>query len=232
MSFSNTPAKLPIPDRLVVLTFDDAVSNHATFAAPLLKRHGFGATFYICEFPPDFETNKQQYMTWEQIRSLAEAGFEIGNHTLTHPSLADLDPVHIEKELSDLETRCAQYGIPKPTSFAYPGCATHPAALPLLAEKGYLSARIGSARAYIPGQDSPFLIPSFPCHGEDPAAFYKALEQARDGQIAVLMFHGVPEYTHPWVDTQPERFQEYMAYLAKERFTVIAMRDLARYAAL
>ena len=28
----------PIPDHLVVLTFDDAVSSHATFVAPLLKK--------------------------------------------------------------------------------------------------------------------------------------------------------------------------------------------------
>ena len=52
----------------VVLTFDDAVSNHATFVAPLLRSPGFQATFFLCEFPPDFAVNKRQYMTWEQIR--------------------------------------------------------------------------------------------------------------------------------------------------------------------
>lgn len=72
--------------RVVVLTFDDAVSNHATYVAPLLKRYGFGATFFVCEFPPDFATNKQQYMTWQQIASLAADGFEIGNHTLPMPA--------------------------------------------------------------------------------------------------------------------------------------------------
>jgi peptidoglycan/xylan/chitin deacetylase (PgdA/CDA1 family) len=35
----------PIPDKLVVLTFDDASKSHVTVAAPLLKKHGFGATF-------------------------------------------------------------------------------------------------------------------------------------------------------------------------------------------
>ena len=38
-----------IPDGLVVLTFDDSVASHATYVAPLLKKHGFGATFYITE---------------------------------------------------------------------------------------------------------------------------------------------------------------------------------------
>ena len=44
----------PIPDRVVVLTFDDAVVSHATHVAPLLRQYGFGATFYVVEFtqPP------------------------------------------------------------------------------------------------------------------------------------------------------------------------------------
>ena len=39
----------PIPDRLVVLTFDDSVKSHFTVARPVLKRYGFGATFFITE---------------------------------------------------------------------------------------------------------------------------------------------------------------------------------------
>lgn len=35
----------PVPDKLVVLTFDDSVASQATYVAPLLKKHGFGATF-------------------------------------------------------------------------------------------------------------------------------------------------------------------------------------------
>jgi len=46
-----------IPDRLVVLTFDDACASHATVVAPILKRLGFGATFYICNFY-SFSTRK------------------------------------------------------------------------------------------------------------------------------------------------------------------------------
>lgn len=54
----------PIPDKLVVLTFDDGVVSHAAHVAPLLKQYGFGATFFVCEFPPDFH-DKSKYMTWE-----------------------------------------------------------------------------------------------------------------------------------------------------------------------
>src|SRR5258707_9969629 len=73
----------PIPDKLIVLTFDDSSKSHFTVASPLLKKHGFGATFFITE-GFDFPTNKRDYMTWEEIAKLHEEGFEIGNHTRDH----------------------------------------------------------------------------------------------------------------------------------------------------
>ena len=65
----------PIPDRLIVLTFDDGKKSNATFAAPLLSRHGFGATFFITE-GLEF-SDKSRYMAWDEIKGLHDAGFEI-----------------------------------------------------------------------------------------------------------------------------------------------------------
>ena len=73
----------PIPDRLVVLTFDDSSASHHAIARPVLKKYGFGATFFITE-GFTFTTNKRDYMTWEQIAELHRDGFEIGNHTRDH----------------------------------------------------------------------------------------------------------------------------------------------------
>lgn len=212
--------------KTVVMTFDDAVANHATLAGPLLKTHNFGATFYVCEFPPDFAVNKQQYMTWEQIRQLDADGFEIGNHTGSHANVTQLDDKSFTAELEFIEQRCKEYGITPPTTFAYPSCHVNEQAFPVLRRKGYRLARVGGSLAYRPGQDNPLLVPSFPVHGEDPQLFYAAVAQAEPGVIPVLMFHGIPEYTHPWVNTPPALFEEYVRYLAENRFEVIAMRDL------
>jgi hypothetical protein len=65
----------PIPDRLVVLTFDDASKSHHDVARPLLLKYKFGATFFVCE-GFDFPTNKKDYMTWEEITRLHKDGFE------------------------------------------------------------------------------------------------------------------------------------------------------------
>jgi peptidoglycan/xylan/chitin deacetylase (PgdA/CDA1 family) len=37
----------PIPEKLVVLTFDDGCASGATVVAPILKSLGFSATFYV-----------------------------------------------------------------------------------------------------------------------------------------------------------------------------------------
>ena len=77
----------PIPDKLVVLTFDDSKASHYTVVRPLLKKYKFGATFFVTE-GFDMMTNKRDYMTWEEIVQLHEDGFEIGNHTRDHMGLS------------------------------------------------------------------------------------------------------------------------------------------------
>src|SRR6185295_6546074 len=59
--------------------------------------------------------------------------------------------------------------------------------------------------------------------------FTAAVEKTRFGRIAVLQFHGVPDTAHAWVNSTQESFEAYMKYLATHGYTVIAMRDLAKY---
>ena len=59
--------------------------------------------------------------------------------------------------------------------------------------------------------------------------FIAGVERARDGRIAVLQFHGVPEGEQPWVHTPQEMFERYMRYLHEHDYRVIALRDLEKY---
>src|ERR671912_2070877 len=76
-----------IPDKLVVLTFDDSKASHYSVVRPILKKYGFGATFFITE-GFSFATNKEDYLTWRQIAELHQDGFEIGNHTRDHKGVS------------------------------------------------------------------------------------------------------------------------------------------------
>ena len=222
----------PLPEKVVVLTFDDSVASHATFVAPLLKKHGFGATFFITE-GFEFLVDKEHYMTWEQIKALDADGFEIGNHTRKHAGVAKQTREQLEADVAHIEQQCEKYDIPRPTSFCYPGYQTNDAAVQLLRERGYKFARAGGSRAYVPATDDPLTLPqAFDGKPESTLEqFKKAVAQAHDGQVAVMTFHGVPDIKHPWVNTDPEKFEQYLDYLKQQGCRVIALRDLAKYIA-
>lgn len=230
----------PIPDRLVVLTFDDAAKSHFSVARPILQKYKFGATFFVTE-GFDFVKNKKDYMSWEEIAQLHKDGFEIGNHTLDHKSVTAKTLADLPAALRGINARCKEYGIPQPVSFAYPGNSIAKEALPVLKDLGIKFARRGGAPeypykegrgfAYEPGLDHPLFVPSA---GDARPAwtlddFKRAVTQAKHGKIAVLQFHGVPDTAHDWVTSTKEQFEEYMKYLADNKFTVIALRDLAKY---
>jgi len=220
--------KKRIPDKLVVLTFDDATASQYSVVAPLLKEYGFGATFFVCEFPPNFaDTNK--YMNWRQIRELDQIGFEIANHTQNHPAVSKLSPDKFIEQLNYIERKCDSMKIDRPTTFAYPGYSLSLPVLDVLQKKGYLFARAGGSRTYDPMTDHPLLIPSWAMNSENKTQIMDALEEAQNGEICVLTIHGVPDLEHPWVTTSPGLFKEYMQYLFDNDYTVIALRDLSKY---
>lgn len=220
--------KKPIPDKLVVLTFDDAVSTHATLVGPLLKQYGFGGTFFVCEFPPDFE-DKSKYMSWEQIQELGQMGFEIANHTQHHTHVNQIDESELIKELTYIENKCMELGLEKPTSFAYPAYDTDEEVISTLEKQGYRLARAGGSQAYDPNAHHPYLIPSFSTTGDDKERVLNAIQEARDGKIVVLTVHGVPDYAHDWVTTPPELFKDYLQYLHDNDYQVIALKNLENY---
>src|SRR5215212_9631069 len=130
----------PVPDKLIVLTFDDSSKSHFTVARPLLKRLKFGATFFITE-GFDFPTNKRDYMTWEEIAQLHRDGFEIGNHTRDHKAPSAKESRGTIEQLEAIAARCAEHGISTPSTFAYPGNALDRDVLPILRARGIKFAR-------------------------------------------------------------------------------------------
>ncbi len=230
----------PIPDRLVVLTFDDGRRSDVELVGPLLARYGFGATFYVTE-GLGFE-DKSRFLDWDEIRWLHDAGFEIGNHHGRHVAVDTQTREEFERDLRHMEESCAAHGIPKPVTYCYPGGHHCRVAVDALHDAGYLFARRCTSpehvdhadgafgRAYAPGEDHPLLIPVAAIGGPamDLDDLCAAVSTARDGRISVICLHGVPD-DHTFCSTTPELFERFVDHLAGNDFTVIALRDLARY---
>lgn len=86
----------PLPDKSVILTFDDGREDGFRIVLPALTAHGFRATFFVVTG----EVGQPGYLTWEQVRALAAAGMEIGSHSATHARLSDLDDARVREELT------------------------------------------------------------------------------------------------------------------------------------
>lgn len=77
----------PLPEKPIILTFDDGYEDNYTNAYPLLKKYGFVGTFFIVTEPVD--KGRAGYMSWAQIEIMSTNGMEIGAHSYTHPDLRD-----------------------------------------------------------------------------------------------------------------------------------------------
>jgi peptidoglycan/xylan/chitin deacetylase (PgdA/CDA1 family) len=70
----------PLPEKPVMISFDDSRTEHFTVAAPIMEKYGFRGAFFIMTIT----YNKKNYMSTEQIKELAEKGHTIGLHSWDH----------------------------------------------------------------------------------------------------------------------------------------------------
>lgn len=78
-------AGYPLPDKPIILTFDDGYRDNFEIAFPLLQKYGFKATFFLLTAPLDAQD--PAYITWDQAIALDAAGMELGAHGYTHVDL-------------------------------------------------------------------------------------------------------------------------------------------------
>ena len=86
-----------IPEKSVLITFDDGYLDNYKAAWPILKKYDLVATFFIITSTVDNASS----MTWDQLRELVKGGNSIGSHTVNHSDLAKLSDVQQEKELRE-----------------------------------------------------------------------------------------------------------------------------------
>ncbi|MEU3188489.1 polysaccharide deacetylase family protein [Streptomyces sp. NPDC006923] len=114
----------PLPDRPVLITFDDGYEGVHRYALPVLASLGFAATLFVStgwlRGAYDEGGAQDTMLDWEQVRELSAAGTEIGGHSHTHPQLDQLDNRRLGHEIRHCrEILAAELGAP-PVSFAYP----------------------------------------------------------------------------------------------------------------
>jgi peptidoglycan/xylan/chitin deacetylase (PgdA/CDA1 family) len=116
-----------LPPKTLVITFDDGYADNYD-AFKVLLSHGFNATFFVIAGAVG-KTNEAwktddapacRMLSKEQIKEMADAGMEIGSHTITHQRLAGMKRPLRVKELRESQ-EILEHITDKPVeSFCYP----------------------------------------------------------------------------------------------------------------
>ncbi len=126
----------PLPEKPVMLSFDDTDLEQFTVAVPAMKEHGFKGVFFIMTV----SIGRPHYMSKEQVKQLADEGHAIDSHTWDHHNIKKYAGedwvIQIEKPSRLLETITG-----KPINyFAYPFGLWNKEAIPELKKRGIKAA--------------------------------------------------------------------------------------------
>ncbi len=86
----------PLPENPVLITFDDGYRDNYENAFPILQKYGMTATVFLVS---DFMDRFDNYLTWQQVQEMSEAGFAMESHTLSHFELTSLPPSELHQQL-------------------------------------------------------------------------------------------------------------------------------------
>jgi peptidoglycan/xylan/chitin deacetylase (PgdA/CDA1 family) len=100
-------ARSPGRRKIIAITFDDAYESVVAAALPEMEARGVtGTVFAIAGFVGDcsrwdvrLSPRRFRHASWDQLRDLADRGFEIGSHSMSHRDLTRLDTASLKREL-------------------------------------------------------------------------------------------------------------------------------------
>jgi peptidoglycan/xylan/chitin deacetylase (PgdA/CDA1 family) len=114
----------PLPERPVLITFDDGYEGVHRHGLPVLAKHGFAATLFVStgwiKGAHDTGGGLDAMLSWAQVRELAAEQVEIGGHSHTHPQLDQLSDDALRFEVRRCKEIIADELGSRPASFAYP----------------------------------------------------------------------------------------------------------------
>ncbi len=131
--------KQELPEKPVVLTFDDGYEDNYTTLLPMLEERHMTAVVYMVTN----SIGRKGYLSWNQLRDMQKRGIEIGSHTANHQPLTSLDREKQAEEMKLSKLLMEWNGLKTIYSFSYPNGAYDEGMPELLQENEYLNAVTG-----------------------------------------------------------------------------------------
>ena len=158
-----------LPDRPVVITFDDGNSDVFQNAFPIMHEMGFVGTFYIVAN----RLQSKYYVNVEQLQEMASDGWEIGSHSMSH---TDLTIDYSSARFEIIQSRLTLEGATGETinTFAYPYGKTDEFITNKVSEYGY-HAGMGLGSSYEHTLDTLFYLSRIEVKGDYSLSIFASL---------------------------------------------------------
>lgn len=152
-----------LPEKPIVLSFDDTWKSALTLAEPALSKHGYVGVAFVMSSSVGANENK---LTWDDLKALAEAGWEVGSHSNTHQNLTKVEPGAAPDSIHDMvidEVYSSREAIEKNTglevtSLALPYGNYDTFVLSAVRDAGYTAA-LSIDRGPADERSDPYLLP-------------------------------------------------------------------------
>ncbi len=128
-----------LPEKPVMLTFDDTDYDQYEVGAKVLDQHGFKGVYFIMTVSIG-KKGKVHYMSKEDIKDLADNGNTIGSHTYDHKNFKKYAGEDWVQQLDKPTAKLEEITGKKMLDFAYPFGLWNSQGIPELKKRGFRAA--------------------------------------------------------------------------------------------
>jgi peptidoglycan/xylan/chitin deacetylase (PgdA/CDA1 family) len=161
----------PLPEKPVVLTFDDGYRDAYDVVFPMLLEYGFTGTFFVLVTPTHFES--PDYITWAQMKEMADAGMDIQSHGRDHIDMRGLSYDYLVYQVVGVQEAIQHHTGRLPRFFCYPSGQYDANVIEVLKSAGYWGA-VTTAWGKTHSQDNLFEMPRIRMRGSDTLGSFVA----------------------------------------------------------